>query len=230
MLFVRAVALAGLLCFSSQAVADAPEPAPEATAAAENSVLIEAPYQPRVLSDSDIALYQSIFGLQESGRWREADAKIEDVENDILMGYVQYQRYMHPTAYRSAYSELRRWMAYYADHPEAGKIYALARKRRPKNASAPVRPTPRQWRSAPGKALHPDLQADYARTSGPRLRQIEGRVRYLTKREQALSALKEIDRHHKRGAITERQYDRMRSWIAASLYYQGYIDRAREIA
>jgi len=184
----------------------------------------------QVLSESDATLYREIFSLQENGKWRAADAEISKLENDILLGYVQYQRFMHPTAYKSKYSELKRWMAYYADHPEAGKIYSLARKRRPRNASSPLRPIPRKWRSTSKRELHPDLQADYAKTSGPRLRQIEGRVRFLSNKERALVALKEIDRHLKRRVITERQYDRMRSWIAASLYYQGYVDVARKMA
>jgi peptidoglycan lytic transglycosylase len=184
----------------------------------------------QVLSDSDAALYREIFALQERGRWTAANKKIAALDDNILLGYVQFQRYMHPTAYRSKYRELKRWMAYYADHPEANKIYRLARKRRPKGASSPARPIARKWRESEAPVIAPALEADYARTSRPRLRRIEGRVRYLSNRNQALRALKEINKHLSRRVITERQYDRMRSWIAASLYYQGYVDRAREIA
>ncbi len=184
----------------------------------------------RVLSDNDAALYKEIFALQEDGRWKEADAKIAALENDVLMGYVQYQRYMHPTAYRSTFNELKRWMSYYADHPEADKIYSLARKRQPRGQSSPVRPISRKWRSEPEKELHPDLEADYDKKSRSNVRRIEGRVRYLSNKERALEAKREIDSHVRRGTITERQYDRMRSWIAASLYYQGYIDAAAEMA
>lgn len=184
----------------------------------------------RVLSDEDAALYKDIFALQEDGRWSAADKKIEALENDILLGYVFYQRYMHPTAYRSTFSELKRWMAYYADHPEANKIYRLAMKRRPRGSSSPQRPIPRKWPTTQARTLHPELVADYENTSRPRLRQIEGRVRYLANRERALQGLKEIDRHLDRNVITKRQYDRMRSWIAASLYYQGYVDTAKTIA
>ena len=184
----------------------------------------------RVLSDDDATRYREIFALQEDGKWRAADAHIAELENDILLGYVLYQRYMHPTAYRSRFNELKRWMAYYADHPEANKIYRLALKRRPRGTPSPQRPISRKWPSAPAVDLHPDLVADYEKTSRPRLRQIEGRVRYLAGRERALAALREIDRHLARRTITERQYDRMRSWIAASLYYQGYVDRARDLA
>ena len=184
----------------------------------------------RVLSDTDANLYREIFALQENGSWKAADKKIANLENDILLGYVQFQRYMHPTAYRSSFTELKRWMAFYADHPEAQKVYSLASRRRPKGYSSPRRWTSRKWRQGPAREFHPDLEADYARKGRSRVKRIEGRVRHLSNREKASTALKEIDRHLKRGTITTRQYDRMRSWIAASFYYQGYVDTARRIS
>jgi len=183
-----------------------------------------------VLSDKDIALYREIFDLQQRGAWKQADKKIKAVEDNILMGYVLYQRYLHPTAYRSRYDELKKWMAFYADHPEASKIYKLALKRRPKRAASPMRPIPRKWRNPESYEMHPLLKADYASKSRPRLTQIEGRVRFLTRKEQATKALKEIKNHLNRRVITQRQYDRMRSWVAASLYYQGYVDTAKRLS
>ncbi len=197
------------------------------------SVTAESVSQPgalQILSADDAALYQDIFLLQEEGNWKVADDKIASLENDILLGYVLYQRYMHPTAYRSTFGELKRWMSFYADHPEADKIYSLARKRRPSGQSNPVRPITRKWKSAPEKDLHPDIIADYKKTGKTRLNRIEGRVRFLSNQSRAIEALREIERHEKSGAITERQFDRMRSWIAASLYYQGYVDTAEQIA
>ncbi len=187
-------------------------------------------YLPQILSEADRGLYAEIFELQGDARWRDADRQIDLLGDRSLVGYALLERYLHPTAYRSTYPELKEWMAYYADHPEADKIYALAMKRRPKNAAAPLAPVPRKWRDEPQAPLHPDLEKDYAATSRPLLNQIEGRVRFLTKKEQANTALKEIENRLKRGDITERQFDRMRSWIAASLYYQGYQSRAKAIA
>ncbi len=229
---IASLGFAGLALLTAHAQAATPEAAPEAPAAdAAQAVADETEaLSIRVLSDSDIALYQEIFALQEDGRWGDADKKIAALENEILLGYVQHQRYMHPTAYRSSFNELKRWMAFYADHPDAGKIYSLARKRQPKGQSAPIRPISRKWRAEPEKELSPELVADYEKTGKSRLRQIEGRTRFLANKERALTAQKEIDNHLKRGVITERQYDRMRSWIAASLYYQGYVDAAQEIA
>ncbi|MEM9169517.1 MAG: lytic transglycosylase domain-containing protein [Pseudomonadota bacterium] len=190
---------------------------------------IAAPPQ-EVLSTTDAALYREIFDLQERGAWAAADKKIKAVRDDVLMGYVDFQRYMHPTKYRAKYSELKRWMAYYADHPEAARVHRLAVRRRPKSDRGPKRPAPRQWRDDRETHLHPDLAADYKKTGRGRLNRIEGRVRYLARRERAAQAHKEIDRHLKNGKITVRQYDRMRSWIAASYYYQGYVDAAARIS
>lgn len=190
---------------------------------------IAAPFSPQVLSEADKALYKDIFELQENGDWAAADAKIAALADKILMGYVLKDRYLHPTDYRSAYPELKEWLAFYADLPDADNIYLLAKKRRPKGAAFPLAPVSRKWRPEPQAPLHPTLAQDYANTSRPLLAQIEGRVRHLTKNEQASLALEEIERHLKKGSITERQFDRMRSWIAASLYYQGYKARAKEI-
>ena len=57
-----------------------------------------APQFVRVLSPEDEARYREIFALQEKGAWAAADRLIADIGDDVLMGYVEYQRLMHPTA------------------------------------------------------------------------------------------------------------------------------------
>ncbi|MBO6826011.1 MAG: lytic transglycosylase domain-containing protein [Sneathiella sp.] len=81
---------------------------------------------PRVLSDKDATLYNQIFDLQDDGNWRKADKLVKQLDNQILMGHVKYQRFMHPTDYRSTYPELHLWMKAYADHPGAEALYRLA--------------------------------------------------------------------------------------------------------
>lgn len=183
-----------------------------------------------VLSSSDTELYKEIFDLQERAKWTAAKSRINQVSDPILMGYVDYQRLMHPTGYRASFSELKKWMAYYADHPEAKKVYELALKRRPKGASNPKRPVGRKWRQKQRTTLHPLLEADYRAKRESRVRQIEGRVRYLIHKSRALDGLKYINAGKQRRDITERQYDRMKSWVAASLYYQGYVAKAKAMA
>lgn len=94
---------------------------------------------PRVLSPADAERYREIFEYQDRGRFADADRLIHALKDRLLMGHVLAQRYLHP-AYRSKYSELARWMAAYADLPDAARIYALALRRRGK-APAPRHPT-----------------------------------------------------------------------------------------
>lgn len=96
---------------------------------------------PSILSEADVERYGRIFDLQRDGRMKAADALIEALDDDLLMGHVLFQRYMHPTAWRSSYLELARWMGRYADHPSANRIYKLAVRRRPPNYKWPQKPS-----------------------------------------------------------------------------------------
>ncbi len=96
--------------------------------------------QDRQLSQADIERYQEIFAVQVDGAWTEADELIAQLENEILLGHVLVQRYLHPTHYRSKYKELAKWLDRYADHPDARRIYRLALKRKPSSAASPRRP------------------------------------------------------------------------------------------
>ena len=69
----------------------------------EPAGLYETSDLPRILSDSDISRYRKIFELQEQGLLSEADHLIGELVDDILLGHVWFQRYMHPTAYRSKF-------------------------------------------------------------------------------------------------------------------------------
>jgi len=100
----------------------------------------DAPIAPSELSAADIASYRRVFALQEQGLWREADREIAQIQNKLLMGHVLYRRYMHPTAYRSTYAELKGWLDQYNDHPDAQRVYDLAVKLRPAGAAAPKAP------------------------------------------------------------------------------------------
>ncbi|HXV25263.1 MAG TPA: lytic transglycosylase domain-containing protein [Alphaproteobacteria bacterium] len=95
---------------------------------------------PQPLSRTQAERYRRIFALQREGKWKTANTVIAALSDRLLMGTVLAQRYLHPTAYRSAYSELKGWLDRYSDHPDAPRIYALALKRQPTGAPAPTRP------------------------------------------------------------------------------------------
>ncbi len=114
---------------------DVPPPAPAKMDASPAVAL------PTILSPADRDRYRRIFSLQAVGKWRQADKLIKALENRLLLGHVLYQRYMHPTAYRSRYRELKAWLRAYRDHPGASRIYRLAMRRRGR-AAPPPRPLP----------------------------------------------------------------------------------------
>jgi soluble lytic murein transglycosylase-like protein len=95
---------------------------------------------PKPLGEADAQRYGMIFKSQEQGLWPSADRQIRKLADPSLMGHVLAQRYLHPTAYRSTYRELVRWLEEYSDLPEARDIHALALLKKPRNAKAPPSP------------------------------------------------------------------------------------------
>jgi len=92
---------------------------------------------PSVLGDSDLEHYERIFRLQGTAQWLAADREIAALNDKLLIGTVQAQRYLHP-AYRGSYGELSRWLARHAAEPDAKAIYVAALNRRPANAEPPA--------------------------------------------------------------------------------------------
>jgi peptidoglycan lytic transglycosylase len=96
-----------------------------------------------VLSAADAATYRRIFALGDEGAWKAVDRLIDELHDPLLLGHVLAQRYLH-ARYRSRYDELSRWLARYADHPDASRIYSLANRRKPAaRASKRVKPLAR---------------------------------------------------------------------------------------
>jgi soluble lytic murein transglycosylase len=95
---------------------------------------------PSHLSARDIERYRQIFALQERAKWADADRLIAQLSDRVLLSYVLYQRYMHPTGYRARFEELSGWLERYADHPDAERVYSLALRRQPKGAASPHDP------------------------------------------------------------------------------------------
>ena len=121
---------------------------------------------PAVLSTSDADLYRRIFALQEAGKLKAADKLIAQLVDERLMGYVLFQRYMHPTAYRSKFKELRIWLDHYADQPGAKRVYALAMKRRKANYRYPRKPALKRL-SVPAAEVR-DYRSDKPRSRATR--------------------------------------------------------------
>ena len=72
---------------------------------------------PTVLSESDKKLYMKIIEYQKIGDWDLYDKTSDKLENNILLGYFEYDKLMHPNKYRANYKELSTWLRKYEDFP-----------------------------------------------------------------------------------------------------------------
>tara|TARA_R110002110_G_scaffold376568_2_gene586819 strand:+ start:331299 stop:333119 length:1821 start_codon:yes stop_codon:yes gene_type:complete len=139
---VVSLAAAALFAWTGVAHAQQPKPRPLETALVGPATLLIPGLGSveGVLSTADAARYKRVFEIQETGAWKAADAIIARIQDRRLMGHVEAQRYLHPTKYRSRFSELRAWMAAHADHPQARRIHRLAVLRQPKGVRAAAAP------------------------------------------------------------------------------------------
>lgn len=188
---------------------------------------------PPILSSKDSGLYRRIFELQEDGHWQHADRLIGQLTDRILMGHVLAQRYLHPTKYRSRYSELRDWMARFSDHPDAKRIHRLALKRKPKGAKAPDRPVSYYGADVfiPGpKKKKVVRKARKQLSRGRAERRISRTIRRLVRRERLTVSENYLTKPHIRKRLSQAGIDRIRAIIAAGWFRWGDLEKALKLA
>ncbi len=186
---------------------------------------------PQVLSPEDEKLYREIFALQDSGKWKAADERIARLDDKILMGHVLYQRYMHPTAYRSKYLELKRWMDAYADHPDARRVYRLAVKRRPANYKSPKKPVKVRM-SLNGESVIPPYKSTKKLSKGQRrrARAIKRQVRRNVLRTRLTVTEELLASSEARRLLDSVEIDEGLGQVAAAWFYYGKPQKAYQLA
>jgi len=185
---------------------------------------------PTVLSKKDIARYQRIFELQDQARWKQADKLIKQLDDPILMGHVQFQRYMHPTGYRSNYSELAAWLKRFADHPAAWRVYRLARKRQGK-ARAPRRPLDTRYPGVTGQSAAPKPPLPRrSRLERKAVATFFANVRRYVRRGTPERAEKRYWAMEKRGLLVPHEKAEGLERIAASYYYNSNDFKALKLS
>lgn len=85
-------------------------------------------YSPSELSAEDRGLYAMIERAQEKKDYSEADQLMNHLKNRYLVGYMLAERYLAP-GYQVRDEELNAWLTNYADHPQAARISAIAKRR-----------------------------------------------------------------------------------------------------
>lgn len=185
------------------------------------------------LSQNDITVYRDIFKVQEDGNWKKADSLIKKLNNDVLLGYVQYQRYMHPESYTSTYNELSKWLEKYADLPNASKIYSLALKKQGKNA-VPKKPIKkagiRGSLDISNQSSKNFVKKSHSPTQRRLIRNIVNAVRKDIQRGQVTYALNRIEKKENRAILSQIEYDSILGEIAAGYMYFGELEKALDLA
>ncbi|MDX1736660.1 MAG: lytic transglycosylase domain-containing protein [Alphaproteobacteria bacterium] len=196
---------------------------------------------PQILSNEDAELYRRIFALQVDGKWRAAEKLIKDLKDPVLLGHVSFQRYMHPTSYRSKYLELKDWMAEYADHPGAGRVYKLALKRRPSNYKYPVQPKDPDLQGFDGteeeagapKSINktPKLKKPYRKKAiRNEIRKLQNSIKRLVQRGSVTIALGKLDTKRNRKIFDNISFAESLGVIARGYYRYHKDEEALKIA
>ena len=188
---------------------------------------------PKILGPADIRRYQRMFVLQEGGKWKAADRLIKTLDDDLLLGHVLFQRYMHPTKYRSRYSELKGWLAHYADHPGAARVHKLALRRRPKNYRAPRSPVgPRSGHGYADRRPEPHYRSPRKRNAAQRreVRRITSQIRRNVRREILTVSQRYLNRKDVVKLLDTIERDALLTRVAAGWFYRGNATKALALA
>jgi soluble lytic murein transglycosylase-like protein len=183
---------------------------------------------PQKLGRTDAGLYRKIFDVQREGRWNEADRLIASLQSDILMGHVLAQRYLHPTAYRSRYVELKRWLDLYADHPQANRIFRLAKQRRPADAPEPRRPIAGYLGGsgqelAPDETAKPPLRVKRTEADSRAVRKWLASIKALVGRDRPTQAREHLRNSRIRRVVDQYEYD-LALWTISKGYFANNKD------
>lgn len=195
----------------------------------ENWVVSTIPEKLQILSPRDVVLYRAIFSYQSRGDWTTANAAMESLGDKRLLGHVLADRYHHQT---TSSEELRKWMAFYADLPEADEIYEFAKNQPGFVASATKQPAvTEEWTGYNSYGSSLGFRVDTRAHKGPGTAH-----RFNTKVNKAIhrgdpyfaEALFQIEKSHR--SMPNDEVKDVTGKIAASFFYEGRIEHAKKIA
>jgi soluble lytic murein transglycosylase-like protein len=187
-----------------------------------------------IFSDRQARLNREIFNSQNQGRIAEADKKINQLNNKIILGHILAERYLHPTAYNASYAELASWMKQYADHPQAARIYKLALKYS-KPSSSLIKPINHKKISGNLSAI--SQRGKIYKSTKRRSKDQQNRVNKLTREierninsQRLTLALNTLSNDYAVQFMDDAEYDRQRALIASGFLYAGKLDDALRLA
>ena len=185
---------------------------------------------PEILTDADVERYRQIFLLQEKADINGAETLIKQLDNELLMGHVLSQKYLHPTAWRSSFSELSTWLELYNDHPAASRIKWLSDRRKPKgvkSAKAPKQGYLNGVGQLRPQGFRADIPESYAGRASPRrTAEIASQVRRSIRRGHPSGGLDYLNRPESLRYLTKTEEAHLRGEVAHAYYIFGVDDKA----
>lgn len=203
---------------AAEIAADTPTPSPTAANV------------PAILSASDADLYARIFTLQKHGDMEAADAFMAQIDDTLLMGHVAAQRLQYTARPKTA--DLKQWLVEYADHPDAGWIHRLARKRLPRKLRKSITRLPRQSGLAVVPAPPPPYvsKKNLTRKQQKRVLRIKRAIRIWLRRGKIRQTERLLRRGYVIHLLDRYEMDDAKSRIAAARFYQGQERKAYRLA
>ena len=177
---------------------------------------------PKPLNNNDEILYKKVFELQAQGKFTEAEKFAANIENNILIGRVKAQKYLHPTGYISKFVELKDWLEKYGDHPSASRIYWLSKRKKPKNFKSAKKPSG-GYLSGFGNAnfvsLRPRIPSSNSGRSAPSItRKVAFTIRKYIRRSWPTGALEFLNKKSTRRVLTDAEESQLH-WEIANAYF-----------
>lgn len=180
--------------------------------------------------------YREIFAMQAKGDMDAAQAKMARLSDKRLRGHVLYQRYMHPTAYKSSFEELHDWLARYSDHPGADKIYKLAQKKKPASYSGALKKPKKKYGIArrteplmvPARTYNTSKSRSAAEEKS--VAALQKSVKKLLRESRPTQALETFENADAKPFMDQVERDILTAKIAREYMHVGQMDKAFNIA
>jgi soluble lytic murein transglycosylase-like protein len=193
---------------------------------------------PRVLSAADVARYRRIFDHQENEAWEAADWEMRHLDDRLLVGHVLFERYMHPTGYRSRFAELQDWLKRHDDHPGAPRLYRLALRRQAEGAEKPRQPGNPNKGVLLAAAVSPAVATAPRRATAPKRSKADRNAVKALQRQitnnldngRITVTARLLRRKHVRRLLSPSEFDRAQAKVAAAYYYIGRDELALKLA
>lgn len=187
-----------------------------------------------IFSDRQARLVREIFDLQDQGEILEADKKISQLNNNIILGHILAARYLHPL-YQPSYEELAQWLVKYEDHPQASEIYNLAVSKKSNKDNSLKKPA--RYQNFLGNLMASSQQGDVYKSTKNRTADQDARVQKLyreielnIKRQQPSLALNILSGDYAVQFMDDVEFDIQRAVIASGYLYAGDLDDAKRLA